>query len=124
MRPSYLPSAMSWTSWSARLSSSVSIALTMHDVWLDFSKGRKEIVLQMRSGDPLIYREGYLQNQQGINVAALSASGKEKLKAWQDKGYEVAEAKVSYILAWRPKEANNEHAICLANVILSKHKGQ
>ena len=102
------------------LSSSVSIALTMRDLWLDFSKGRKEIVLQLRSGDPLIYREGYLQNQQGINVAALSASGKEKLKTWQDKGYEVAEAKVSYILAWRPKEANNEHAICLANIILSK----
>ncbi|MBP1531248.1 MAG: RecQ family ATP-dependent DNA helicase [Bacteroidaceae bacterium] len=106
------------------LSASVSIALTMRDVWLDYCKGRKEIVLQLRSGDPLIYQEGYLQNQQGIYVAALSASGKEKMKTWQEKGYEVSEAKVSYILAWRPKENNNEYAVCLANIVLSKTKSR
>ena len=59
--------------------SSISIALNMRDVWLDFFKGRKDIVLRLRSGDSLQYNEGYLQNEQGINIVALSASGKEKL---------------------------------------------
>ena len=100
--------------------SSISIALNMRDVWLDFFKGRKDIVLRLRSGDSLQYYEGYLQNEQGINIVAFSASGKEKLKAWTDKDYELTSAKVSYTLAWRPKESEIEYAVCLANIILSK----
>jgi ATP-dependent DNA helicase RecQ len=100
--------------------SSISIALNMHDVILDFFKGRKDIVLRLRSGDNLQYKDGYLLSEQEINIAALSASGKEKLKAWTDKGYEVTSAKVSYTLAWKPQDSNIEYAVCLANAILSK----
>ena len=100
--------------------SSISIALNMHDVWLDYFRGRKEIVLRLRSGDSLQYKDGFFQNEQGINIIALSASAKEKLKAWTDKGYEVAGAKVSYTLAWKPQGTNVEYAVCLANVVLNK----
>ena len=100
--------------------SSISIALNMHDVILNFFKGRKDIVLRLRSGDSLLYRDGYLLNEQEVNVAALSTSGKDKLKAWTDKGYEVTSAKVNYILAWRPQDSETEYAVCLANVVLSK----
>lgn len=99
---------------------SICIALNMHDVWLDFFKGRKEIVLQLRSGDSLQYKDGYLQNNQGVNIIALSASGKEKLKVWTDKGYEVTGATVSYTLAWKPQDSKIEYAVCLANVVLGK----
>ena len=98
----------------------ISIALNMHDVILDFFKGRKEIVLQLRSGDYLYYQEGYLLNEQGVSIAALSAAGKEKLKAWTDRGYVVTEAKVSFTLAWRPVNSQIEYAVCLANVVLTK----
>ena len=102
------------------LYTSVSIALNMHDVWLDFFKGRKDTVLRLRSGDRLQYKDGYLLDDQGLNVAALSASGKEKLKAWEDKGYEVTNAKVSYTLAWHPQNTTTEYAVCLANIVLTK----
>ena len=102
--------------------SSISIALTMHDVILDFFKGRKDIVLRLRSGDYLLYRDGYLQNEQDINVAALSASGKDKLRVWTDKGYEVTSAKVSYTLAWKPQDSKIEYAVCLANIQLAKQE--
>ena len=105
-------------------SSSISIALSMRDVWLDFFKGRKDIVLRLRSGDDLQYKEGFLLNEQGINIAQLSASGREKLKVWMDKGYEVISAKVSYTLAWRPKDSETECAVCLANLVLSKVDGK
>ena len=98
----------------------ISIALNMHDVILNFFNGRKEIVLRLRSGDSLQYNEGFLLNGQGINVATLSASGKEKLKAWTNKGYKVTGAKVSYTLAWRPENYETEYAVCLANIVLSK----
>jgi ATP-dependent DNA helicase RecQ len=100
--------------------SSILISLNMHDVILNFFKGRKDIVLRLRSGDRLIYRDGYLLNEQEVNVAVLSASGKDKLKAWTDKGYEVTSAKVSYTLAWKPQDSNIEYAVCLANIVLSK----
>jgi ATP-dependent DNA helicase RecQ len=102
--------------------SSVSLPLNMKDVWLDFFRGIKEHVLHLRSGDNLQYKHGYLMNEQDINVAALSASGKDKLKAWTDKGYEVISVKVSYTLAWKPQDSNVEYAVCLANVVLSKNK--
>lgn len=102
--------------------SSISIALNMRDVWLDFFKGRKDVVLRLRSGDSLQYQEGYLLDEKGVNIASLSASGKEKLKAWTDKGYEVTSVKVSYTLAWRPQDSETEYAVCLANVILYKEQ--
>ena len=102
--------------------SSVSIPLNMRDVWLDFFKGRKEIVLRLRSGDSLLFKDGFLLNQQGINIAALSASGKEKLKVLYNRGYEVTDAKVSYTLAWKPQNSEMEYAVCLANIILSKNQ--
>jgi ATP-dependent DNA helicase RecQ len=102
--------------------SSISIALNMHDVILDFFKGRKDIVLRLRSGDYLLYRDGYLQTEQDINVAALSASGKDKLRVWTDKGYEVTSAKVSYTLAWKPQDSKIEYAVCLANIQLAKQE--
>ena len=74
-----------------------------------------------RSGDNLQYKDGYLLNEQSINIIALSASGKDKLKAWTDKGYEVTSAKVSYTLAWKPQDSDVEYAVCLANVVISKN---
>ena len=124
----------------------ISIALNMHDVILDFFKGLKaadkgeqshtglsyaereqarptvkEIVLRLRSGDSLRYQNGYFLNEQGVSVATLSAAGKEKLRVWTDKGYEVTGAKVSYTLAWKPQDSNMEYAVCLANVVLTKN---
>ncbi len=96
------------------------IALNMHDVILDFFRGRKELVLRLRSGDGLRYQDGYLLSEQGANIAALSAAGKDKLKAWTDRGYVVTEARVSFTLAWRPVNSLIEYAVCLANVVLTK----
>jgi ATP-dependent DNA helicase RecQ len=100
--------------------SSISLALNMHDVILNFFKGRKDIVLRLRSGESLQYQDGYLLNEQGVNIIALSASGKDKLKVWIDKDYEVTNARVSYTLAWRPQDSETEYAVCLANIVLSK----
>ena len=98
----------------------ISIALNMHDVILDFFKGRKQVVLQLRCGDHLQYQDSYLLNAKGCNIAALSAAGKDKLKTWTDRGYVVTEARVSFTLAWKPMNSQTEYAVCLANVVLAK----
>ena len=104
--------------------SAISIALDMHDVLLDFFKGRKDIVLRLRSGDSLKYKDGYLLNEQEINIISLSKRGKKILDSWIARGYEVTSAKVSYILAWKPQDSKMEYAVCLANVILTKGKSE
>ena len=100
--------------------SSVSVTLTMHDVWLDFFKDRKELVLRLRSGDLLTYHDGSLRNSEGNTIIKLSALGKEKIKAWQDKNYKVTKAEVSYTLAWRPVDDTVDYAVCLADIILTE----
>ncbi len=99
---------------------SISLALDMHDVWLDYFKNNKSSVLRLQSGDDLLYKDGFLTDEHGYYIVALSNTGKEKLKTWFDMGYEVDSAKVSYILAWRPQDSKTDYAVCLANIILSK----
>lgn len=98
----------------------MSISLNMHDVWLDYFKDRKETVLRLRSGEPLQYNNGYLVSQQGAFIACLSRAKKQELEGLRQKGYRVAHAEASYILAWRPRDEAQEVAVCLADLILEK----
>lgn len=98
----------------------ITIPLSMHDVWLDYFRYRKEIVLSLRSGDQLQYRNNYLLTQNNEYIARLSTAMCERIKVLQQKGYKVSSAIVSYILAWQPREEQQEIAVCLANLVLQK----
>ena len=104
-----------------RFQASIVLSLSMRDVWLDYFRNYKEQVLRLRSGDKLNYSEGYLLNQQGIRIASLSNSMRERIKELESKNYSVADVEVSYIIAWRPREELQEVAICLANIILNNN---
>lgn len=99
---------------------SIVLSLSMHDVWLDYFRNRKEDVLRLRSGDRLNYQDGYLLDQQGKRIASLSTTIRERIKEWESKAYTVAEVEVSYVIAWRPRNEQQEVAICLANITLNK----
>ena len=92
------------------------------DKLLNLIDSKYELVHIAARRSKQISRDGYLQNEQDINVAALSASGKDKLRVWTDKGYEVTSAKVSYTLAWKPQDSKIEYAVCLANIQLAKQE--
>ncbi len=100
--------------------SSIIISLSMHDVWLDYFKDKKEKVLSLRSGDKLQYKNGYLLSINGNYIASLSKEQREKIKEYENNNYCVKEANVSYIIAWQPKEEEQEVAVCLANLVLEK----
>jgi len=97
----------------------ISIALTHRDVYLDFFKDKKKQVLKLRSGDPLRYANGILSTPEGIIIAALSNSKKNELLKLESKGYHVVSAEVSFVVAWRPKEEQNEYGVCLATLHLA-----
>ncbi|MDY6372114.1 MAG: RecQ family ATP-dependent DNA helicase [Bacteroidales bacterium] len=96
----------------------IAVSLGLHDVWLDYFRDRKDSVLRLRSGDPLRYSKGYLLSEHGEYIASLSKNKRQHIDALQAKGYSVASAEVSYVLAWRPREEPQEVAVCLANLIL------
>ena len=98
---------------------SIVVSLSMRDVWLDFFRHHKEQVLRLRSGDKLNYADGYLLNQQGIRIASLSNAMRDRIKELESKNYSVADVEVSYVIAWHPREEQQEVAICLANIILN-----
>lgn len=100
--------------------SSIVLALSMHDVWLDYFRDKKEQILKLRSGDKLYYINGYLVTKQGVYIASLSTDMRYRIKNMESKGYSVSDIEVSYVLAWRPHEDQQEVAVCLANIILCK----
>ena len=100
----------------------IAVSLTLRDVWLDYFRDRKESVLSLRSGDILRYSNGYLISEKGEFIASLSRSKRQYIDDMQQKGYSVASAEVSYILAWRPREEPQEVAVCLANIILENNQ--
>lgn len=99
---------------------SIVISLSMSDVWLSYFKDWKEHVLLLRSGDKLNYQNGCLVTHQGNPIAYLSKAMLERLKNLADMGYDVVDAEVSYIVAWRPRENPQEIAVCLANLTLER----
>ena len=100
--------------------SSIALPLSMHDVWLDFFKSRKQQVLNLRSGEKLEYSNGYLVSKHAGYVAALSKSMKKRIEDLEQKGYTVIDAEVSYVIAWRPPEEKQEIYVCLANLLLER----
>jgi ATP-dependent DNA helicase RecQ len=97
----------------------ITIALTHRDVYLDYFKNNKSVVMKLRSGDPLRYSNGFLYSMQNEGVAVLSQSRKEEMTKLEAKGYQVTSAEVSFVVAWSPMDDDNEYAVCLANLNLS-----
>ena len=99
---------------------SIVLSLSMHDVWLDYFRNKKEQVLALRSGDRLRYDNGYLLSMKGDRIASVSTKMRDRIKELEDKGYFANDAEASFILAWRPREEPDEVAVCLANIVLRR----
>lgn len=99
---------------------SIAMAMSMRDVWLDYFRDHKEDVLQLRSGDKLRYTNGFLVTPQGKYIARISNAMRERLQEQEQRGYEVVDAEVSFVIAWRPRDKRQEVAICLSNLTLRK----
>ncbi len=101
----------------------ITMQLTMHDVNLNFFKGKKEKLLKLRSGMPLIFDQGYLLLPSGDRVIKLSTDKKKELQSWVEKGYSVHTAKIKYIIAWKGKDDHEETAVLLPEIALCQMSG-
>lgn len=100
------------------------LQLSLRDVYLEFFKGIKHEVLALQSGDPLQYRDFTLYTEETNRpVAKISTRMQKTLNEWSAKGYRVKSAAVSFIVAWKSKDAPKEEpetAVLLADLTLAR----
>ena len=96
------------------------LQLSYKDVYLDYFKGRKQDILELRGGDSLIYSNFILYRSPDKPVAKMSSKMQGTLSEWGKRGYRVRTASVRFVVAWRPKDApKRETAVLLADLVLS-----
>lgn len=97
--------------------------LTHRDVYLDFFKDKKQTVLNLRSGDRLVAGESGLSikvDDENKEIVRFSKQCRENMANWMAKGYELVSAEVRFVVAWKNKDAEQETAVVLPNVLLKK----
>ena len=102
------------------------IPLTHRDVVLGFYRGKKERILQLRSGEPLIIHEMELQrlfNGRKETVVCYSAGCRERVAALAARGYRLEKANVRFIVYWKAEEDEEETAIVLPDLYFRREEG-
>ncbi len=95
------------------------IQLSMRDVWLNFFKDKKRIILSMQSGKLLAWQGKYLgiyHQHQFIPLLQFSNKFQEKMQNLIRQGYQPFRAEVHFIIAWKGKEDTEESAVLLPDL--------
>ena len=98
----------------------IMMQLTMRDVYLNFFKCKKKLILQLRSGMPLYFDDGILRLATGEKAVCLSKQKRDELQVWAEKGFQVKSAKINFIVAWRGKEDTEETAVVIPKMVLKR----
>ena len=101
----------------------IMLQTTHKDVVLDFFKGKKEIIFNLRSGTKLKLDDIYLVaelNGRDVRVAKLSKAFVETLEKLKDKGYSPKSAEVRFVVAWKGEEDTEETPIVLTDICFEK----
>lgn len=97
----------------------VSLQLSHNDVNLGFFKSHKEEILALRAGESLLFENYYLYTLPNRSqVCLLSQKMQKELQIWKEKGYDVTNAKIRFILSWRPPKDEKEYAVMLIDLTL------
>lgn len=86
------------------------LQLSYKDIFLSYyyQDGVQDKISDLRSGDELILKEHGCYTESNIQVLRFSKSFKEKLNAFMEKGFDLAEAKVSAVVYWKHENQENE----------------
>lgn len=103
--------------------SEIMLQLSYKDVVLDFFKDKKDTIVKSRSGDILQLEEEHLCaviDGKLVKVIKYSKAFKERLDFLKAKGYEPTAAAIRFVLAWKGKNDEDETAIILPDLCLTK----
>lgn len=93
------------------------------DVVLDFFKGKKELLLKLRSGMALSLIDCYLLaklNGKTVRIAKLSKACKDRIESLLSKGYCPVSAEIRFIVAWKKEGDADETPVVLPDIHFQK----
>lgn len=99
------------------------VQLTHKDIFLDFCKGKRNVILNAKSGEELIIRGNtlyMLRNEKIYPVVCFSRKFKDEIAAQARNGYYPIKAKVRFIVAWKGKEDVEETAVILPEIYFGR----
>ena len=95
------------------------LQLSHRDVYLDFFKDKKSLILRLKSGTHLTIRGNRLYLQSGerlLPVLQFSSKCNETVKQLISSGYMPYDSVIRFICAWKGKEDTGETAVILADI--------
>ncbi|MDD3490438.1 MAG: RecQ family ATP-dependent DNA helicase [Paludibacter sp.] len=98
----------------------ISMHLSHRDVNLGYFEYVQNRIRNIISGDALIIKEEGCANSNGDLVLKFSQKTLDALKYHADKGYQLKEAKVNFVVYWRKEGSDNEIKIVLPELYLEK----
>lgn len=101
----------------------ITVRLTHRDVFLGFFSGKKELILNLRSGMGLIPNEKGMSvktSKGTVDVLRYSKGFSEKIKNLSQKGYIPVMGKIRFIVAWKNKDDSEEYAVILPEIYFRK----
>ncbi|MCD4713818.1 MAG: RecQ family ATP-dependent DNA helicase [Clostridiales bacterium] len=96
--------------WTQKKKNVLILQLGYKDIFLSFfyRSGVQESIAELRSGDELSLKEHGCYSSNNVQVIAFSKSFKERLMAYQVKGYKLLEARISAIVYWKQEDKEDE----------------
>lgn len=98
--------------------------LSHRDVFLDFFKDKKSLILKLKSGMRLAVKGNRLYVQMNgklTPVLQFSSKCNEKIKQLIASGYMPYDAVIRFICAWKGKEDTSESAVILADIYFRRN---
>ncbi len=95
------------------------LQLSHSDVYLDFFKDKKKIIIRLKSGDHLHVKSNRLyveSDDRLIPVLQFSSRFNDKVRSIAASGYAPYDAVIRFICAWKGKEDEEASAVILADI--------
>ncbi|HHX74857.1 MAG TPA: ATP-dependent helicase, partial [Firmicutes bacterium] len=100
----------------------LAIQLGHEDVWLDYFIERQDVIMNLRSGDPIQYKNGEWVTKKGIRLFRPSKKFTAQMNRLQSIGYLPEYASANFIVLWRKAEEEKEFAIVLPAIYFRRQK--
>lgn len=94
--------------------------LTHKDIWLDYYISKQNLISNLICGDKLSANNEGCFDKNENPVVKFSGSFKEKIIAFESKGYKLKDASVNYIVYWQKEDTDNDLKIILPELKLQK----
>ncbi|MEX2232326.1 MAG: RecQ family ATP-dependent DNA helicase [Cyclobacteriaceae bacterium] len=100
--------------------SQLAMQLTLKDVWLDFCFSRQHLYTDLISGYPLTAKPDGCCDNNGEYVLKFSQRCKETITDFEQKGYELKQAVVNFIVYWKKDGTDVECKVIVPELSFQK----